>query len=111
MVDWPAHYDGIYGALGVEASIATADSDGVTADLTVIDKTAGEVFGDGATVESIKPACDVRAAELTLRTIELSQLNNARITFNEKTWTVTHHRLKPSPAGEGKGEVRLFLGE
>ena len=109
MVDWAAHYDAIYSVLGVDASITTEGSDGKQADLTVIDKTTGEVFGDGVTVESLKPACDVRAVELSDNTIDLANLTNAAITFNGKTWTVTHHRMKPSPAGNG--EVRLFLSE
>lgn len=102
-------YDPIYNALGVSAQLDLG-TDGIVP-LTVIDKTAGIAVGDGVEVHTIKPACDARMVELLSVGVSFDELENAPITFNGKTWTVTHHELRPSPRGENDGELRMFLSQ
>lgn len=119
MVDWARHYDRIYERLGVPAVLTTAGTDGDDYDLTVIDKTTTFDAGEGyelqnvrpVEVQSIRAACDVRMAELAEREIARAAVDGATITFNGASWKVDHHGLRPSPAGEQNGEMRLFLRE
>lgn len=111
MVDWTRHYDTIYRRLGVAAVLTTSGTDGDDYDVTVIDKTAGIAVGDGNEVVTIRPACDVRAVEFFAYGLGRDDLKGAAIAFNGKTWDLTHHELRPSPAGERAGELRLFLSE
>ena len=55
-------YSPIYVSLGVTAELVT--SAGTSATVTVLDKTTGIDVGTDTIVETIKPACIVRAAEL-----------------------------------------------
>lgn len=110
MVNWTAHYNAIYGALGVSA---TLEIDTVEHSITVIDKTSGiEVdMGGDVTMNTIKPACAVRVPELTSEGIELSQLRGGHITFNSKRWRIENRIARPSPAGEMSGEIYCILTE
>lgn len=114
MVDWTAHYDTIYASLGVAATLEFGEStDPDTVSLTVIDKTAGvEVsIGGNVSMPTIKPACAVRAHELTDKSVALDDLKNGLITFNDETWRIEGKMFKPGPAGERHGEIYLLLIE
>jgi hypothetical protein len=113
-VDWASHYNGIYSALGVAALLTLSTTDAVHS-LTVIDKTAGIAIDDngraGTAVQTIRPACGVRVAELTDQGIDLADLDGSRVEFNGKTFKVVTHRMFPAPTGEYGGEVYLILNE
>lgn len=108
-VDWVAHYDRIYGVIGVSAVLTTVYTE---VDLTVIDKTIGApLLDDGGLVNSIKPACVVRVPELTARGVAIAELGDAKIAFNGKSWHVETHKLVPAPTGEAQGEIYFYLME
>ena len=111
MVDWAAHYDRIYAVLGVPAVLTRNLSDGGTAELTVIDKTAGIETGDGVTVSSVKPGAAVRIAELSAAGLVREDLHGAAIAFNGGSWEIKSSVPRPSPAGEAAGELYLILSE
>jgi hypothetical protein len=118
-IDWAAHYDPLYDAFGVSASLMLAETN-VSYSLTVIDKTAGVELAGGlpgttsrgdVTMQTIFPACAVRTAELVANGIALSALKGSRITFNGNVWRIENRRAVPSPAGELVGEIYLILIE
>ena len=100
----------IYRRLGVPAVLETDDGE-VT--VTVIDKTAGVALmtADGLTVDTIKPAADVRAYELAEHEIDRAGLTDATLRFNGKLWMVVSTLPRPTLAGEADGEVRMILSE
>lgn len=111
MVDWSAHYSAIYNALGVSATITLADS-GETVSVTVIDKTGGITVQErqgGVAVDTLRPACAVRVSELG--SVAASELNGSDISVNGADWRIESHIPRPSPTGEGDGELYLVLIE
>lgn len=105
-------YDPIYARLGVAGTIALDDSDGTTAAVKVIDKTAGVALNLGDTaVDTVKPAARVRMVELAEHDLVPSDIDGGTLTFNSKTWTIKGFLLLPSPNGEADGEALLFLIE
>lgn len=117
--DFLLHEQSAYPIFGVEAMLTLNDTAGTTVDLTVLDKTAGLAI-DGAQggrkrftaeVETVEPAAMVRRIELTEKSVTLADLDGASIAFNSKTWFIRNHGFRPSPNGEGEGEVVLFLTE
>lgn len=111
MVDWSAHYAAIYNALGVSATITLADS-GDTVSATVIDKTGGITVQErqgGVAVDTLRPAAAVRVSDLD--GASTADLNGSDITFNGGTWRIESHIPRPSPIGEGGGEIYLVLVE
>ena len=100
-------YSPIYVSLGVTAELVT--SAGTSATVTVLDKTTGIDVGTDTIVETIKPACIVRAAELSDNDITRTDLPEGQITFNGNTWRIKSTQPKPSPNGESDGEYILFL--
>lgn len=111
MVNWPAYYDAIYARIGVPSTLTIDDTAMSELPLKVIDKTIGVVVGDGVGVTTIRPACDVRAAEFFGLDLERGDLSNAAISFNAKAWDVMDHEMRPALTGEAEGEIRLFLSE
>ncbi len=110
MTDWVAHYDAIYDALGVPATLTLTDTDGTSAELTVIDKTVGvEVGFNDVGVATIAPAADVRMSELAEKSLLAALFEGAALTMNGKDWTVESHEYRPAPTGEAGGELRLVL--
>lgn len=110
-------YDPNYSIFGV-AAVLTMDCGEPPMTITAIDKTSGIIvggttdngsraFGGSVDVQTILPAAVVRAAELA--DIDLANLEDASLELNGKTWTVKSYMLKPSPKGEGDGEVFLIL--
>lgn len=119
MIDYGALlYGPNYLILGVEAVLTLPATDGAEITLTALDKTAGVEIGgssvDGrdnsfTTVQTILPAAVVRASELL--GVDLTDLEDSRLAMNGKTWRVKSYMLKPSPKGEGDGEIYLILSE
>lgn len=102
----------LYDIIGVPAVFDAGDTGGPV-DITVIDKTEGievESGGDIA-VNTFRPACAVRAVELTAKGIALSDLKDAEITFSGKTWTIENKLNRPGPSGLSTGEFYLILTE
>lgn len=106
-VDWAAHYDAIYDALGV-AAVLTPIGVGIPAQLTVIDKTTGIEVTEGG-VTTIRPACAVRAAELAAEDVEPEDLDGSAVTFNGNSWRIEARLPRPAPTGEEGGEYLLIL--
>lgn len=105
-------YAPVYAVLGVPAVLTLCGGEPPLT-LMAIDKTAGVVVGGGgrfsAEVETIAPAACVQATDLA--DVDMASLRNASLEINGKTWTVRSHHMKPSPNGEGKGEIMLLLTE
>jgi hypothetical protein len=115
-IDWAAHYDPLYAAFGVSATLTLAETNVSYSGLTVIDKTLGVELAGGTSrndlsMLTILPACAVRAAELVANGIALSALKGSLITFNGNVWRIENRRAVPSPAGELVGEIYLILIE
>ena len=102
-MDWQTLlYDPIYNAIGVTAT-------GLSASVTVIDKTSGVAIPDRTQIETVKPVANVRAMELSAKGIALADLPESVITFNGNDWRIKTTRAIPSPAGEADGEIMLIL--
>lgn len=83
---------------------------GTTKSLRVFDATTGIPIPDTRTqIETVRPVCFVRAAELTQKSIALADLPESLITFNGNTWRIKANRAIPSPSGEADGEIMLIL--
>lgn len=106
-------YNPIYTSIGVVAVLSINNSAGNTADITVIDHTAGIAVDDrgGIGLQTIKPVAYVRAVELEQNDIESWELPNAQLTFNNNDWQIESFQPKPSPGGEADGEYMLILIE
>lgn len=99
----------VYAAFGCEAEFVTED--GATVSVTAIDKSSGVAVGTEAEVQTIRPAAVVRAADLEAAGVTAEDLNDASLTMNGKTWRVEACQPRPSPNGEGDGEVYAYLIE
>lgn len=100
--------DPIYQYVGVDADIATEDADET---IRIIDKTAGlEVpLGENA-VATVRPCATVRMTELAAKSLALSTLTGATLTFSGSTWRIKDYRLRPGIGGQSTGEALLILG-
>lgn len=112
-------YGPVYDTLGVPAMLTLDGTDAEPFALTVLDKTAGEMT-DGteggrrrfhAEIETVVPAARVRATELAEKGVALDDLGGSTLAFNGKSWLVETHGFRPSPNGEGDGEIILFLAK
>lgn len=112
-IDWSAHYDSIYGELGVVASVVLGDTAATEVEgLTVIDKTSGlaALIDNGTiTVQTIRALAAIRMTELADNSIAREDLKGATITFNSADWIIHSTRPAPSPTGESQGELYLLL--
>ena len=108
MVDWAAHYDAIYAAIGVPCVLSVGSA---SHDLTAIDKTAGVSFEEGINVHSLKPGVCVRTTELTAKSVNREDLKDATLVLNGATWRVISSFPRPAPTGEAQGEVLMILTE
>lgn len=95
-------YNPIYDALGVPAVIL-----GKT--VTVIDKTAGVAIADKTQIETIRPVANVRAKELSEKSLIVADLPENIINFNGNNWRIKACRAVPSPNGIADGEYILIL--
>lgn len=103
-------YNPIYEALGVPAVLVPDNTNGEVA-LTVIDKTKGVEIpqADGIQLQTVKPAATARMVEVLANGITVDDVDDATITFNDKSWRIVSHLMKPSPKGEDDGEVQFIL--
>ena len=109
MVDWSAHYDIIYSAIGVSAELDVGATDDI--ELTVVEKTGDDKIGQWLGVDTVRPLCAVRVAELIDNGADFDDLDGSDITYNGKIYHIESHRVKPSPTGEDTGEVFLVMTE
>ena len=108
MIDWQTHYDPIYNALGVPATLASAG--GQSAAVTAVDKTGGVSIPDPRTqIETVRPVARIRARELQSNSIAVSDLPEGTLLINGQTWRIKSYRPLPSPGGEADGEIELIL--
>ncbi|HMF50555.1 MAG TPA: hypothetical protein VK603_18015 [Candidatus Saccharimonadales bacterium] len=114
-IDFPsALFDPIYLALGVQA-IVTPGATSTPVEMLAMDQTAGIIVTEGKLgIQAIKPACSLRARELTANNLQPSDLKDGTITLwpdtaDEQTWRIENYSIKPSPTGNLAGEVQLIL--
>lgn len=114
-IDWQSLlYDAKQTVLGVSAVLQPNDFS-ASHDCSVIDKTGGVTVGgdegEGIVQYSIVPAAIIRAQEVDDLGLTRSDLDGGRLTMNSKTWRISSHASKPSPAGELAGDYVLYLIE
>ncbi len=112
-IDWQTQFvDPQYTVLGKTARLTPVTTD-VPFDVTVIPvPVQAEIAEGGITVWSVRAAADVRVSELTSHNIRREDdLDQAAITFNGMTWTIVATIPRPTPDGEGAGEIRLILSD
>ncbi|QDW39010.1 hypothetical protein FFI89_018775 [Bradyrhizobium sp. KBS0727] len=84
--------------------------EGVRADLTVLDKTAGVEIPQGPVMlQTSRPAACVRVRELIENSLDRGKMKDGRLTFNGASWNVESTLPKPVPGGQG--ELYLILQE
>lgn len=102
----PVHDE--FGVAGVITPLTSAS----TATVTMIEETIGvEIEGHGAAVSTVRPTARVRAAALAAASLANTDLDGASLLLNGRTYRVDSYEPRPTPNGEGQGEVRLFLIE
>lgn len=108
MVDWDASlYDPLYSVFAVPATIDTGLK---TADLMVIDQTAGvEIETSPIGLPVIQAAAYVRTTELAEKLLAEDTLLEATLTIGATRWTVKNIAPKPGPGGKSTGELMLIL--
>ncbi len=91
-------------------AVVTPDGGGAQT-IRAIDKTAGVLVGgdDGVSVQSISPACDVRATELAAKGIDRVDLDRGTVEIDGMVWRIIVTAVRPGIYGEARGEVRLIL--
>jgi hypothetical protein len=106
-MDYQANlFDPIYTTLGVAGVINGVEG------FTVLDKTAGLEWGvKGPDVQTISCAAVVRAKELASLGVALGELENGSLEMNGTAWNIESYKYKPSPKGQGDGEIVLVLTE
>lgn len=110
MVNWAAHYDKIYQALGVDVVLTIAEtSEQFT--LRAIDKTSGVVLDGPVGIGTVEPGCAIRTAELADHGIDYKTLRLSTIAINGATWRIEKWLEKPSPSGLGVGELVFIMSE
>lgn len=102
-------YAPVYAAFGVTAEI-TLSGGSIVYEIVALDKTAGvEVQLQGVETTSVQPAVVVRMTDLTELELTPADLRNAEIVINDGTWQVISYYPRPSPMGEGDGELYIIL--
>lgn len=98
--------------LAVDATLEPG-SGGDSFSLRAMDKTAGVILNAGDTdMQSITPIAVIRMTSLTDEGLTAdADLDGGVIILDGKRWTIKAHSLKPSPAGELRGEVVLILSD
>lgn len=101
--------DPIYARLGILVTITITGKS--AAYVSVIDKTAGEEFtyggGGGIDVATVRPAVDVRVAELDRTGINRDELVGGTLELSGTNWRIESTHPRPTPGG--RGELRLWL--
>ena len=110
-VDFAAMFEDVHAEIGVPAVFTvTNGTDGVVADITVIDDTRPKTLPAGsADVADVAPGAYARIPELTANGITRDGWLNAVLVFNGRNWVVRSYELRGSPNGEDQGEVRFLL--
>lgn len=108
--DYRIMYDPIYADIGVDAVFTLSGfHDPISARL--VDKTAGVALPGGVEVETVVPLARVRAYELAGKGVIMEDLDGGTVAFSGKSWRIESTMPKPSPSGEGNGEIQLTLME
>ena len=107
---WSDSLDQIYFDFAVAATLTAGTGTGATPlAVTAIDKTEGLELTEQNGLQTIRPAACVRMSELTAAGIAHAELETGTLALPDKTWRIHSHMLRPTPDGELKGEVILFL--
>ena len=110
MTRWSDSLDQIYFDFGVAAILTPGTGTGADpVAVMAIDKTEGLELTDQNGLQTIRPAASIRMSQLTDAGIAHAELDNGSLALTDKTWRIHSHLLRPTPDGELKGEVILFL--
>jgi hypothetical protein len=100
----------VFGVPAILTLPPVGEDDPVTATVTAIDRTAGVEVTDGSIgVQTIRPAVDVRRADLDAAGVALAALDGATLQVNGASWQVAGIMEKPTPFGATDGLVTLWL--
>lgn len=108
-------YNPIFSVLGVTATLTLKSGtvinvmpDGTP--LILLDKTQGiDLSGGGATLETLKPVAEIRAADMLALGITRSDFETGMVSLNDKTWNIIATKLNPSSFGQNDGTVFMIL--
>ena len=93
---------------GVPAILTPATGD--AAMITAIDQTAGVEITDHAIgIQVVRPAADVRRADIDAAGILISQIDGGTLEINGTSWGIAGIMEKPTPFGASDGLVTLLL--
>jgi hypothetical protein len=99
----------VFAVLQVPA-VLTTDDTAAPFDIMVIDKTDGlPTEGNEIGIQTIRPACAVKVADLLALNIDIVELDGGIIVFNDRTWRIESHSRAPTPGGEDDGQLYMWL--
>jgi len=101
----------VYQTLGVEMTFVLPPPGNEVYAIRGIDKTAGlEVSVEGDIgVQTVRPAAVLRMADLAAVALAPDDLMDAIVDISGTSWKVRSYYPKPSPSGEGDGELYIIL--
>lgn len=99
------HYSTQYTCWGEDAVLTIACGEPPVT-LTVIDKVDGFVVLDGPAIDTTLPMVKVQSSALAEKSVSVSQLADATLSFKGAEFRITSHRY-----GLGKYEIALILEE
>jgi hypothetical protein len=119
---WSAALDALYRSdLAVHALLQPGSGSSETVVVRAMDLSAGVAVGDASEVkaQSLLPAAVVRMTELTAKGLTRDDVGEGTITMpvdehggllpHSVTFAIAATQPKPSPEGEAKGELYIFL--
>jgi hypothetical protein len=106
---WQTMYDNIYDSF-IATDAMLVSSSGKTIKVRATDETKGTVIpGAPGQVETVRPTCRVRLSELDVAGIDVGDLPDGSISFNNQSWIIKATQMRPSPEGELAGEIMMIL--
>jgi hypothetical protein len=99
----------IYKTLGVPITFILVNTSVI--EVLGLDKTGGVEVSEGISLQTIRPAAVLRMADLAAIDVAPDELMDAVCSINGESWKVKSYYPRPSPGGEGDGELYLILSE
>lgn len=106
MTLWSENLDNSYLAFAVDATLTVGTA---VMPIRAIDKTQGLEVSEQNNLQTIRPAACLRMSQLLELGIQHPDLVGGSLELNDKVWRIHSHLLRPTPDGELKGEVIVFL--